>query len=201
MKGFDEFDDLLEDSDSKNKPTKKWNDIAGSKLKGSVLDDLDDDLEDNNWPLAKKRPNTGAPKLNKQSLSKVQDDNDEWGEITAPKAKPGGMALNSGRRSNYSRKDEEDEFDAFLDNVAGAEKKPKPAVAPKSAGVQRSTGLAANANKSGSGFEDDLGGDDDGWGAVATQKKSSYGRGSQKTAQEEDDFDALLGGMEQKKGI
>jgi len=118
-----DFDDLLDDSapSSTQQPPKKknWNDIASAKLV-KALNDEDPFEDDDLWPVNKKK--TAAPSA-KSTYSAPKDDDDGWG--VADTKKPAAnlsFQKNSARGSNKS-KQEEDEFDAMMDDIVG-EKKP-----------------------------------------------------------------------------
>ena len=65
---MDEFDDLLQDSEPTGKNKKPaggrgWGEIANTKLKNSVLDDIDDLDDNDNWPLANAKKKAPVPPL------------------------------------------------------------------------------------------------------------------------------------------
>lgn len=130
-----DFDDLIGESEPTGQHSliqkKNWNNIKKNHLDNddnNLSDDLFNDGDDL-WPGPKKRPSPPAKKNNpKTGIVLPRDDDDEWGDTSAPIKSVNVSNANSARKSNRSRQQEEDnELDDLLDNIVGPDKKKQPA--------------------------------------------------------------------------
>lgn len=159
-----DFDDLIGESEPTGQHSliqkKNWNNIKSSHLGHDdphLSDDLFNDADDL-WPGPKKRPSPPAKKGNapkpKTGIVLPRDDDDEWGDTSAPLKSVNVSNTHSARKSNRSRQQEEDnELDDLLDNIAGPPAKKQPQ------SKQNQSSLVSGAKND----------PDDEWGAIDTK--------------------------------
>lgn len=123
-----DFEDLLEDSEPTGTHTlakkKNWGDIASAKLV-NALNDEDPFDDDDLWPVSKKK-SAAKPKTTSTYQVPVDDD-DEWGVPTTKKPATNMSFNKNSARGSQKSKQEDDDFDAMMDDIVGVKKPAAPA--------------------------------------------------------------------------